>query len=172
MKPKNAFLTLVGIFLIALNAKADDYAWGATTGSSMVEIDATTGKLVGIVYSGNGNTYTNFTLLAVPTGTLNGKPNNVALGASLWLAQNSNGTLYGLDNGGTLYTITTTLSTDQNGDVGFVATKVNVNSLGVNVTGSVWISANLLDISTNQSLYQYNLASNTLTNLGSLNNVG
>src|SRR5271165_5686460 len=176
MITKLPFLTYIAIVLIVFNAKADqegsqhDLAWGATTGGNMVEIDATTGQLVSISY--NGTPYTTFQLLAPPTGTQNGRPNNVRLGSSLWLAQNSNGTLYGMDNGGTLYTINTTLSSDQNGDVGFIATKLNVNSLGINVNGAVWISANLLDISTNQNLYQYNLANNTLSNLGSLNNIG
>jgi hypothetical protein len=165
------YLTIAATLLIALTAKADDFAWGATTGSSMIEIDATatTATLVGLPYG--GTTYYSFKLLAVPTGTLNGKPNNVALGSSLWLAQNSNGTLYGMDNGGTLYTISTTLSTDQNGDIGFVATPMNVN-LGINVTGAAWISSNLLDISSNQNLYQYNLATNApVTSLGSLSGI-
>jgi hypothetical protein len=163
-------LTLAALVLVVFTAKSDDYAWGATTGSSMIEVDATatTATLVGIPYS--GTTYYSFKLLAAPTGTLNNKPNNVALGASLWLAENSNGTLYGLDNNGNLYSITTTLSTDQNGDIGFVATNLNV-SLGVNVTGAVWISSNLLDISSSQNLYQYNLAQHTLSNLGSLNSI-
>jgi hypothetical protein len=167
---KLPYLTLAALVLVAFTAKSDDYAWGATTGSSMIEVDATatTATLVGIPYS--GTTYYSFKLLAAPTGTLNNKPNNVALGASLWLAENSNGTLYGLDNNGNLYSITTTLSTDQNGDIGFVATNLNV-SLGVNVTGAVWITSNLLDISSSQNLYQYNLAKNSLSNLGSLNSI-
>ena len=45
MITKLPYLTLAAMVLIAFTARADDdYAWGATTGSSMVEIDATTGQ--------------------------------------------------------------------------------------------------------------------------------
>ena len=132
MNTKTASLTLAALALIAFAAKADDYAWGSTTGASMVQIDATTGKLQSIAY--NGTAYTNFILLNTAT--------NNQLGSSLWLAQNANGTLYGLTNNGVLYTINVSaLATDVNNDVGFFCTQVS--SLGVTVTGSTFISSNL-----------------------------
>jgi hypothetical protein len=159
MNTKTASLTLAALALIAFAAKADDYAWGSTTGASMVQIDATTGKLQSIAY--NGTAYTNFILLNTAT--------NNQLGSSLWLAQNANGTLYGLTNNGVLYTINVSaLATDVNNDVGFFCTQVS--SLGVTVTGSTFISSNLLDISTGSALYQYNLTTKATTNLGSFSN--
>jgi hypothetical protein len=159
MITKLPYLTLAALILIAVTARADDYAWGSTTGSTMVEIDATTGQLVSILYSGTA--YTSFKLLSTSS--------NNQLGASLWLAENSNGTLYGMDNHGNLYTISTTMAQDVNHDVGFFAT--SVGSIGVNnIVGSVFISSNLLDVSAGNTLYQYNLTTNTTTNLGTYTN--
>ena len=76
------------------------------------------------------------------------------------LANNSNGTLYGLTTGGVLYSINTTLVQDINHTVGFFVTQVT--SIGVNnVQGAVFVSSNLLDISTGSSLYQYNITTPT-----------
>lgn len=158
MSTKCRFLTLFAVAAITFNAKADDYAWGSTTGASMVQIDATTGKLQSLTY--NGTAYTNFVLLNSAT--------NNQLGSSLWLAQNSNGTLYGLSNSGTLYTIVTTLAQDVKKDTGFFATQVG--SVGYSVTGSTFVSSNLLDFSSGSNLYQYNLTTKVTSNLGSFAN--
>jgi hypothetical protein len=158
MITKIPYLTLAALVLTCFTAKADDYAWGSTTGASMVQIDATTGKLQSLNY--NGTAYTNFVLLNSAT--------NNQLGSSLWLAQNSNGTLYGLSNSGTLYTIVTTLAQDVNKDTGFFATQIG--SVGNSVTGSTFVTSNLLDFSSGSNLYQYNLTTKATANLGSFSN--
>jgi hypothetical protein len=155
------YMTLAALALIAVTARADDFAWGATTGSSVVKLDATTGQLQSLSY--NGTAYTNFPLLS-PTSHVN-------LGSSLWIAESPNGTLYGMDNSGNFYTIATILTLDQNNNPGLVATSIGkIPGVG-DVRGAVWINANLLDISwAGTNLSQYNLTTQITTPIGSYSN--
>jgi hypothetical protein len=157
MNTKGFYLTLTATALIAFTVKADDFAWGSTTAGTIALIDATTG-LIAAPPGGSATDY----------NVSDSAGNN--LGGSLSLAQNSSGTLYGLDNNGKLYTITTVLVSDRNKNLTFTATLVN-SSVGVNNTkGTVFVSADLLDISTGDNLYQYNLTTQISTKLGSFNN--
>jgi hypothetical protein len=159
MTIKISCLTFIVIALITFNAKADDYGWGTTSGSTLVEIDATTGKLVTITYK--GTVYSSFVLFNTAT--------NNNLGDSLLVAENSSQIVYGLSpSNGILYTINTTLAPDVNNQPGFFATQIA--SLGVSPTGMTFVSANLLDISATGSLYQYNLTTKVLSLLGTYPN--
>jgi hypothetical protein len=158
---KLPYLTLAALALIAFTAKADDFAWGATTGSSIVKLDATTGQLQSLSY--NGTPYTNFPLINAAT------LHNLT---PLWIAQNPSGVLYGMDNSGNLYTIATTLSLDANNNIGLAATSIGAISSVSDVRGAVWISSNLLDISWGgTNLSQYNLTTKAIpVSLGAYSN--
>jgi hypothetical protein len=160
MIAKLHYFIFVAIVLVTFNAKAaDDYGWGSTSGSTVVEIDATTGKLVTMTYK--DTVYSSFTLFNSAT--------NNNLGDSLLLAENSSQILYGLSpSGGILYTINTTLAPDANNQPGFFVTQLA--SLGISPTGMTFISSNLLDISATGSLYQYNLTTKVLSLLGTYPN--
>jgi hypothetical protein len=161
MNTKLPYLTLAALVLIAFTARAgDDYAWGATTGSSIVKLDATTGQLQPLTY--NSISYTNFPLINAAT------LHNLT---PLWIAENPNGTLYGMDNSGNFYSIATVLSLDANNNIGLAATSLGTISGVGDVRGAVWISATALDISWGgTNLSQYNLTTKTTTSLGSYSN--
>ena len=112
----------------SVQTNADDLYWGSTDGSKLVLLDATTGALDSLTY--NGKSYTQFQLINTST--------NNQLGSSLFITQDtSNGTLYGVTNGGQIYSInTSSLTSDVNHDVGFDATHVT-GTIGVNGIQSI-----------------------------------
>ena len=143
----------------SVQTNADDLYWGSTDGSKLVLLDATTGALDSLTY--NGNSYTQFQLINTST--------NNQLGSSLFITQDtSNRTLYGVTNGGQIYSINTSgLTSDVNHDVGFDATHVT-GTIGVNgIQSIVYDSGNTFLVTNGSALYSYNLATNTTTTLES-----
>jgi hypothetical protein len=158
MNMKSMYLLLPVIILAALTARAaDDFAWASDNGGGMALIDATAGKVL-IPLGGTTAVFYRFMDSSL-----------TQTGKSLWVAQNPSGLLYALDNNGTLYTVVTTVRADRNGSLSFPITPIA--ALNITVSGTVWISSTLLDIATSQNLYQYNLTTNTITNIGAFSPV-
>jgi hypothetical protein len=147
--------------LAAASAQADDlFRGGSTDGSKLVLYDASTNTLLPETYS--GQSYTQFSLINSAT--------NNQLGASLGIGyDNQRDALYGIDNGGSLYSIDTSrLTSDINHDIGFEVTKIATPGLQIsNVKGSAFDPNGLLTISNGSSLYQYNLTTHTQTTVQS-----